>query len=531
MKNSTILDVAIIGGGISGVYSAWRLKKSVTYASSKIALFEQSNRIGGRLLSVTPPGMPNTRCELGGMRFLSNQKYVSGIVNFLDFELKDEDVYEENNIAYLRGIRLRFKELVDKELLPYNLQFPEQGKTSDQILNIALESIIPGVTTKKGEELKTFLQQYKVNGRYLYEYGFWNLLSLSLSNEAINYIKKAGGYDSTFQNWNAYDTIVLNFDLTATDNSYHMMVDGYEQLPITLVDQFLNLGGEVNMFHSLSSINSILIEGEQLFELKFSINGSSKIIYARKTILAMPKRALELIEQKGNIFNKGNTTLNTLMNAVTPIPLFKMFICYPYPWWEQVGVSKGRSVTDLPIRQTYYWGVENQTENGNKENTNAVLMASYDDGDSVYFWKGLESKKNEKPLFFTTQEHAHKEEETSLWEKYKSPDLMVNYMDAQIKEMHGVKYAPAPFAACFKDWSEDPYGGGVNFWNIGEKSWEVIPRIAKPLNNMDLFICGEAYSNGQGWVEGALETAELVLQDHFKLSAPAWIEKKENIES
>ena len=30
----------------------------------------------------------------------------------------------------------------------------------------------------------------------------------------------------------------------------------------------------------------------------------------------------------------------------------------------------------------------------------------------------------------------------------------------------------------------------------------------------------EAYSNGQGWVEGALETAELVLQHKFGLSSP-----------
>ncbi len=38
-----------------------------------------------------------------------------------------------------------------------------------------------------------------------------------------------------------------------------------------------------------------------------------------------------------------------------------------------------------------------------------------------------------------------------------------------------------------------------------------------------LLICGEAYSNQQGWVEGALETAEIMLQDYFSLDKPDWL--------
>lgn len=34
----------------------------------------------------------------------------------------------------------------------------------------------------------------------------------------------------------------------------------------------------------------------------------------------------------------------------------------------------------------------------------------------------------------------------------------------------------------------------------------------QPLANRPLFICGEAYSDAQGWVEGALQTADLLLK-------------------
>jgi hypothetical protein len=36
---------------------------------------------------------------------------------------------------------------------------------------------------------------------------------------------------------------------------------------------------------------------------------------------------------------------------------------------------------------------------------------------------------------------------------------------------------------------------------------------------------GEAYSYGQGWVEGALDTAESMIEDFFGLKRPAWLPK------
>ena len=45
------LDVAVVGGGVSGAYSAWRLQTERGPAE-RIALFEYSNRIGGRLFTV-----------------------------------------------------------------------------------------------------------------------------------------------------------------------------------------------------------------------------------------------------------------------------------------------------------------------------------------------------------------------------------------------------------------------------------------------------------------------------------------------
>jgi protoporphyrinogen oxidase len=62
------IDIAIVGGGVSGVYSAWRLQRA--NPNRKIVVFEGSEDVGGRLLSVRPPDISNMVAELGGMRIL-----------------------------------------------------------------------------------------------------------------------------------------------------------------------------------------------------------------------------------------------------------------------------------------------------------------------------------------------------------------------------------------------------------------------------------------------------------------------------
>ncbi|MGH8399456.1 MAG: flavin monoamine oxidase family protein, partial [Gammaproteobacteria bacterium] len=45
--------------------------------------------------------------------------------------------------------------------------------------------------------------------------------------------------------------------------------------------------------------------------------------------------------------------------------------------------------------------------------------------------------------------------------------------------------------------------------------------------DQDIYIVGEAYSYNQGWVEGALDTAESTLQQFFGLKWPSWLSDKE----
>ena len=56
-------DVIIIGGGISGLYTAWRLASST---QQKILVLEAGSRFGGRFITCKMPG--GFPAELGALR-------------------------------------------------------------------------------------------------------------------------------------------------------------------------------------------------------------------------------------------------------------------------------------------------------------------------------------------------------------------------------------------------------------------------------------------------------------------------------
>ncbi len=87
-----ILDVAIVGGGVAGCYAGYRLLtadpaipalqamlKASGRDSLSVALFEASDRIGGRLWSYRFAETPNQVADMGGMCFSPLHANVYGL--------------------------------------------------------------------------------------------------------------------------------------------------------------------------------------------------------------------------------------------------------------------------------------------------------------------------------------------------------------------------------------------------------------------------------------------------------------------
>ena len=550
-QTTEVLDYAIVGGGVAGLYSAWRLLRDLppSAPTPRVALFESSGRLGGRLLSVIPPGIPNARVELGGMRVICpTQEWMSSLVQHLDLATETLLDVQPQNVAYLRGTLLRIFELADANNLPYRLRAAERSPENLSNLTAvaamrALAGVIQqvvGITIDNWQELSTKLsaadwekvaREGTLDGHKLYDLPMRYLMMRAIGSEALDLAQDSSGYDSILHTWNAADGFPWNVGDYGPLVQYLHVVNGFDAVPLTLAQQVAAAGGTIHLNARLRGFDG----GASGAPVALTIETSSgtTTVMARHLILAMPRRALELLDQRGPVFASDNTSVQHLVQSVLPIPLFKLAICYTRAWWEEMKpvdtgtglmrtITAGKSVTDLPIRQCIYWKV-------NPVNGHAVILI-YDDGTDLDYWAGLRDSTSTPHL----NDPAVLSEEFDLpdWSSMTAPKRMVDEVHRQLMEMHGVKdpsAVPAPYTAAYRDWGEDPFGGGANFWQVGAQSFEVSTRIVQPVPPYPVFICGEAYSHAQGWVEGALQTAEDMLQNHLGLAAPSWKQAPETL--
>jgi monoamine oxidase len=240
---------------------------------------------------------------------------------------------------------------------------------------------------------------------------------------------------------------------------------------------------------------------------------------ARHVVLALPRRAMELLDSDSFIFADGS--FRNLLATVRPVPAAKAFLGYDEPWWQELGITAGRTITDLPIRQTYYFGTEGDQPGADPANRASLLMATYDDGVNAAYWSGFLKQEPASPgsAQYVRDGAGPAPSDTGLSER------AVAELQRQLRLIHGPSASIGePTVAMFADWERDPYGGGWHFWEIGARPWEIVPRMREPFPGVNLSVCGEAYSTDQGWVDGALLTAEQVVQQRFQVPWPtSWL--------
>lgn len=533
-EDASVLDVAVIGGGVSGAYVAWRLlgpdadnspllrehRAARGGAGLRVGLFEQSDRIGGRLWSVAPPGMPHVRAELGGMRFKDDQILVTNLVDHLELPVTPFLSGGEDNLYYLRG--RRFRQSKEPKAVPYALPDRFQGMDADSIVMAAFEQFIPGVLELDPTGWERVRREATYDGVPLASLGFWYLMNLALEPEAYQYVRDAAGYNDFTASVNAVEIMhgwTVDF---AFNPSYNTLRDGFQTLPKTLATRAEAAGAMIHQGHRLRSLTlGEPRSDEATIELAFEAGDQAEPVRfrARHVVLAMPRRAIELLDDDSFIF--ADPGFRDLLSTVRAVPAAKAFLGYEQPWWQDLGIKAGRTITDLPIRQTYYFATEGDQPGADPANRASLLMATYDDGVNAAYWSGFLKQgagvPGSAPYLRDGLDPALPGTEL--------PERAVEELQRQLRMIHGPSAKISePTMALFTNWERDPYGGGWHFWNIGAQPWDVIPRLREPIPGVNLSICGEAYSTDQGWVDGALVTAEQVLQQRFQLPWPtSWL--------
>ncbi|MEJ0026641.1 MAG: FAD-dependent oxidoreductase [Rhizomicrobium sp.] len=491
------LDVAIVGGGAAGAYAAWRLRRERPHLS--LRLFEASERIGGRLHSVAFPQAPHLVAEAGGMRFLEAHAHVVGLVAALGLPSRGYPIDEPANRMMLRGKNVPLSEVAaGRARFAYRVPDADQGPHADYFAR-AIAKVVPNATHMTPAEWRKLRGGFRYKNRLLRDWRGRDLLLQGMTAEELALATDRSGYDDWTSGESGLDELDYFFVHDDESKPYRTVAGGYQRLPLTLAEQAAKAGAGIA---TKTRLVGLAPEGGRYRLTLRDAAGRQTALTAARVILALPRRALERIEDFPQA--RSDRRFADLIAAVTPIPACKSLLLYKHPWWRDHGIVEGRSITDMPARQFYCLGSETTRLPGEDTNGYGVLMA-YSDMHNVATWRHLVARPD--PSGFTKLAG----DAALAREVHREAALVLGKTDA------------LPLAAVFQDWSVDPYGGGWHYFAVGHDSLADSAAMLKPLPGSELYVCGEAYSLAQGWVEGALERAETMLQRHFGLKKPGWL--------
>ena len=521
-------DVAIIGAGVGGLWTANRLQKQ--RPDLTVCLFESRNKTGGRIRTLFFDGAPNIPLELGSMQFQKSHKMVFDAVQRFNLSYFPR-IFPSENFNYLRGTMESSSKNWSENSYPYIfsqvdmklLRSIRDGTPYDLLRFVFSAANINATQVKDWNSCDwanwKATSTWKDTNRKNYNLGWWFACLQVLSEEAVAAYQDVSGYDSFAEQSNLVDVISYIVPSFAEDNydvdeSYYRFTDGYESLSIALENEFIHGGGIIQFGKTLQSIISTEFSNNNLL---LTFNDSSSC-HAHDVILSLPKQAID------DLINAGPQLESEIgrnaLESVFSVPAFKCFLSFDTAWWTKFNFSTGLMHTTLPSRKIYYWGIESDPNNNN-----AVLMATYGDDVSSTYWSNLiyehiQDDVMVEPFYFRPNPFMNNPP-TSYIDIY-GPDsraVVVRDLMQQIRIAHNDVDIPDPYGGIFMDWSHE---GAWHSWFPGVISTNVRQNLRNLSNNnfgFNTYICGEAYSDMQGWVEGALRSCEKLLIEKFNISS------------
>ena len=189
----------------------------------------------------------------------------------------------------------------------------------------------------------------------LYKFGFQNVIEDQFSHEAYNFIAEQNGYYSNTSNASYLEQSMV-YVLDFGDVNYKTLEGGFDMFNYTLANEILDpnhgIGrndGGLFLEHELVNIEWDGATSE--YKLKFNNKESEVQVRAKKLILGMPKRSVEILYNKIPYLQRdinyrkkgGNTILPTskmpknlgqLIQSTQNMPAIKIIMNFTENWWD-----------------------------------------------------------------------------------------------------------------------------------------------------------------------------------------------------
>ena len=456
-------DIIIIGGGIAGIYTLYSLSKK--HPNLKILLLEKYKTLGGRVSTYKDKYMT---LEKGAGRFSNSNILFIQLLDELHIKHKIRKI--SNSVSYLPSGGYGHIMNLDDAPITINPSIMESlfGKSYNQIIKFVMgEAKMPSSSfISKVILASRFESKEKLKNQTFIQYA-----QKILQKQQVEFIQDTFGYSNELYIMNAYDCIQLMQELSPL-NQFFSLKDGFSQVIEKMIDIIKN-NKNIDIIIEKEVKNIKYNKKNDLFDISVGVCrrggdivervGNDSIFKCSKVICALPKQALE----KLSILKPIKKHLLDKVNSGTLCRIYSRFEKDKNGrYWFQ---DLPKFTTNNDLRMVIPYNLDT-----------GVIMISYSDGEYADRWNRLYHDKD------------------------------IDAVNTRIKELilesTGISI-PAPKSTRFFYWKY-----GVGYWGIGANSEKVAEQILKPFPTMDLYICGENYSEKyQQWMEGALDTSSKIL--------------------
>jgi phytoene dehydrogenase-like protein len=393
MIASNDYDIAVVGGGIAGLYCC-------LYAptGAKVALFEASSRLGGKVETVNMEGF---LAEYGSMRFDPIRQPRMGKL-IRELELETTPFHEYNSPSTEHRQMVYHLEEGERSLNPLELMM----LAIQRVLNMSEENIM-SLTQK---ELERIRREGKYRGNFLWRQGLWNVFSDVISYDATKYmIMDASFFHFIHENPNVADWMMTWIKMLQMSKHLKGIKTGMQSIIDKIQEKLAERGVPVYRKHILRSL--IPSDGGYVT----LIFGNGLKFSTKQVILALPSHPLKAIDTLPK-------NIRALLDSVIEIPLLKCFFVVRDPWWQEN--IPNREVPWFPAREIHYY----------KQNSMGNVMV-YADRPYSHFWS----------KYVTSKYHDAAELDCNK----ELPQVFAKQM--KIPPEHITRFG-------IRDWGRDPYG-------------------------------------------------------------------------
>eukprot|EP00752_Nemacystus_decipiens_P011719 g10400.t1 len=577
-------DLVVAGGGTGGLYSAWRMIEAGLADPQKTCIFEQTQRLGGRMRSVRGDELPEELAAIGSQALdvaayrawpalhpLVTAIWVElGIETgcYHDIAFRTGDCTAECSPAraihkYLRAKYITYDDTLDAVNVPYNLGASNQYNVTSTYLSpydwlygpyappFVLESFDdlafsedPAVRWAARDTIVNASAHFKINGD--------STTSVTLDQLARTGYN-SGGVKMTQEDYDFYldndcstaehaltrvgfhDILVEYTNYIATGlfqglgGGFEVPVDGdgkqigFDISTITIAEQLAAMGVQLYFQHRVTQTHPK--DGGGATVGFTNLNSTEEFtITTDKTVVNIPAEYAVQVLGDEAIEEYGRDDLYDVFRMIMPFGLFKAYPFYEDAWWAKLGYTSGRIKTTLEFYQgRYHDGYSSCTDDTYWDCT-GVFLGTYVQGERGEKWA-----RN----YFPPRSPLESSDGLIVVRRGEGPAAQDRFLDslhAQNMESHrdvlaevgvDVDSIEAPNLCLVGEYLGPT--AGVHLRRANQLPPGTIDEaVNMPFPGYNIHLVNEAYGNGPGWLQSSLYSAERMLHHVYGLDKAPW---------